>query len=72
MLQTTGQLLFVFIMLCAVYFRFAKAFDLVCCAKLIHKLAAYGIAGDVFNCLTDFLHNVNVNVTRDLRAMCHF
>lgn len=41
----------------AVYFDFAKAFDSVSHTKLLHKLAGYGITGDLFNCLTDFLHN---------------
>jgi len=41
----------------AVYYDFAKAFDSVSHTKLINNLDAYGIAGDVFNCLADFLHN---------------
>jgi len=43
----------------AVHFDFAKAFDSVSHTKLLHKMAAYyGIAGDLFNCVTNFLHNL--------------
>jgi len=46
----------------AVYFDFAEAFDSVSQRKLLHKLTAYGITGDLLNCLTDFLHNRNRRV----------
>jgi len=38
-----------------IYFHFAKAFDSVCHPKLVHKLEAYGICGNLLNILTDFL-----------------
>jgi len=41
----------------AVYFDFAKAFDSVGHRKLLHKLTAYGITGDLLNCSTDFFQN---------------
>ena len=41
----------------AVYFHFAKAFDSMSHTKQLLKLAAYGITGDLFLCLTKFLHN---------------
>jgi len=34
----------------AVYFDFAKAFDSVSYRKLLHKLTAYGITGDLLHC----------------------
>lgn len=40
-----------------VYFDFAKAFDSVSHTKLLYKLTAYGIDGDLFSCITDFLHH---------------
>ena len=41
----------------AVYLDFAKAFNSVSHTKLLLKLAAFGITGDLFLCLTEFLHN---------------
>jgi len=38
-----------------IYFDFAKAFDSVSHPKLVHKLEAYGICGNLLNILTDFL-----------------
>ena len=38
-----------------IYFHFAKACDSVCHPKLVHKLEAYGICGNLLNILTDFL-----------------
>jgi len=38
-----------------IYFDFAKAFDSVSRPKLVHKLEAYGICGNLLNILTDFL-----------------
>ena len=38
-----------------IYFDFAKAFDSVSHPKLVHKLEAYGICGNLLNVLTDFL-----------------
>ena len=38
-----------------IYFDFAKAFDSVSHRKLVHKLEAYGICGNMLNTLTDFL-----------------
>ena len=37
-----------------IYFDFAKAFDSVSHPKLVHKLEAYGICGNLLNILTDF------------------
>ena len=39
----------------AVYFDIAKAFDTVSHAKLIHKLQAYGVDGNLLSLITDFL-----------------
>jgi hypothetical protein len=39
----------------AIYFDFAKAFDTVSHAKLIHKLSAYGFSGALLTFITDFL-----------------
>jgi len=39
----------------AVYFDMAKAFDTVSHAKLIHKLQAYGVDGNLLSLITDFL-----------------
>jgi len=41
----------------AFYCDFAEAFYSVSHTKHLHKLAAYGIASDLFNFLDDFLHN---------------
>ena len=38
-----------------IYFDFAKAFDSVSHPKLVHKLQAYGICGNLLDILTDFL-----------------
>jgi len=38
-----------------IYFDFANAFDSVSHPKLVHKLEAYGICGNLPNILTDFL-----------------
>ena len=38
-----------------IYFDFAKAFDSVSHSKLVLKLQADGICGNVLNILTDFL-----------------
>jgi len=38
-----------------IYFDFAKAFDSVSHQKLVHKLEAYGISGNLLDILTDFL-----------------
>jgi len=46
----------------AVYFDFAKAFEFVSHSKLLQKFTAYGITGDLLNCLTDFLPNRNQRV----------
>ena len=40
-----------------IYFDFAKAFDSVSHAKLVHKLQAYGITGRLLKLLSDFLSN---------------
>jgi len=40
-----------------VYFDFKKAFDSVSQPKLLIKLKAYGIAGNLFEWISDFLHN---------------
>jgi len=45
----------------AVFFDFAKAFDSVSHTKLMHKLAAHGIAGDLFNCLADFVYIIVIS-----------
>ena len=37
-----------------IYFDFAKAFDSVSHPKLVHKLEAYGICGNLLNILTVF------------------
>jgi hypothetical protein len=37
------------------YIDYAKAFDTVCHAKLLSKLAAYGITGELFNWIASFL-----------------
>jgi len=36
---------------------FSKAFDKVCHRKLLLKLKHYGITGNIFKWITDFLHN---------------
>jgi Reverse transcriptase (RNA-dependent DNA polymerase) len=41
----------------AVCFDLATTFDSIRHRKLLHKLTANGITGDLLNCLTDFLHN---------------
>ena len=40
-----------------IYFDFAKAFDSVSHAKLVHKLQAYGITGRLLKLLSYFLSN---------------
>jgi hypothetical protein len=40
----------------AVYIDFAKAFDSVCGAKLLKKLASYGIGGQLLEWIESFLH----------------
>ena len=41
----------------AVYFDFKKALDLVVHSKLSIKLPAYGMNGNLFTWISDFLHN---------------
>ena len=41
----------------AVYFDFKKAFDSVAHPKLLIKLPAYGINGNLHTWISDFLHN---------------
>ena len=38
-----------------VYFDFAKAFDTVSHTKLLHKLAGYGLSGNLLENIKDFL-----------------
>jgi hypothetical protein len=45
-----------------VYIDFQKAFDSVVHSKLIHKLSAYGITGNLINWLTSFLSNRSQSV----------
>jgi len=45
-----------------IYFDFAKAFDSVSHPKLVHKLEAYGICGNLLNILTDFLTDCSQRV----------
>lgn len=40
-----------------VYIDFSKAFDTVCHAKLIHKIKAYGICGQLLKWIEDWLSN---------------
>lgn len=40
-----------------IYFDFAKAFDTVCHSKLLSKLTAYGIKGDIFEWIKAFLND---------------
>ena len=37
------------------YVDFSKAFDTVCHSKLVRKLSAYGITGNLLSWITDFL-----------------
>ena len=39
------------------YIDYAKAFDTVSHAKLLSKLSAYGITGNLYNWISSFLHN---------------
>jgi len=39
----------------AAYIDYSKAFDVVCHNKLLHKLAAYGIAGNLLSWIGNFL-----------------
>jgi hypothetical protein len=41
--------------LAAAYIDFAKAFDTVSRPKLLHKLTAYGLSGNLFNWIADLL-----------------
>ena len=40
-----------------VYLDFKKAFDSAPHQRLLSKLAAYGITGNIFKCIKDFLTN---------------
>ena len=80
--STTTQLLY-FIDKCAnfinegnvvdtIYFDFAKAFDSVPHQRLLLKLDAYGIKGDVFNWIKDFLvdRKQTVSVEQETSETC--
>jgi len=38
------------------YIDYSKAFDVVCHSKLLCKLSAYGISGDLLKWISTFLH----------------
>ena len=50
-------------MLIAIYFDFAKAFDSVSHPKLQHKLASYGVSGNLERIIAAFLSNRTQRVT---------
>ena len=56
----------------AIYFDFSKAFDTVPHRRLVKKLKAYGINGDVLEWITEFLHGrtqeVIVNGEKSVKA----
>ena len=49
-----------------IYFDFKKAFDSVSHNKLLTKLRAYGISGDLFDWIEAFLSNRKQAVTYNL------
>ena len=47
----------------AIYLDFSKAFDTVPHKRPMSKLKSYGITGNVFNWIQDFLTNRDINVS---------